>query len=161
DRYGGSMKLGVAPSGRRTAADAVRLARLAEAEGVAEVWVSEDYLERGAFAVAGAIAAATERVAIGLGVINPWTRHVGLAAMESIALDEISGGRSIIGLGASNERWMQGKLGIPFEKPIARLAEYSAALRILLDGGTVQGEVMGRQLNAQLDLTPERTGIPI
>lgn len=151
------MRLGVAPSGRRSAADAVALARLAEEEGLSEVWVSEDYLERGAFAVAGAMAAATSHVRVGLGVINPWTRHVALAAMEAHALDEIAGGRSILGLGASNAAWMTGRLGIPFERPIAFLGEYSRALRTLLTGERLTTTLNGQHIDAVLDATPSRS----
>jgi 5,10-methylenetetrahydromethanopterin reductase len=155
------MRLGVAPSGRRSAADALVLARLAEDAGLDEVWVSEDYLERGAFAVAGAIAAATSRLRVGLGVINPWTRHVALAAMEAHALDEIAAGRAVIGLGASNAGWMQGRLGIPFEKPISVLAEYTDTLRSLLAGERVTHNVQGRALDTALDAHPSRPDIPL
>lgn len=155
------MKLGVAPSGRRSAADAVVVARLAQDAGLDEVWVSEDYLERGAFAVAGAMAAATTTVKVGLGVINPWTRHVALAAMEAHALDEIAQGRAVIGLGASNAGWMQDKLGIPFERPISVLAEYTDTLRALLRGERVTAQVQGRPLDAALDAHPARPAIPL
>lgn len=155
------MRLGFAPSGHRNAATAVDLARRAEDGGFGEVWVSEDYLERGAFAVAGGIAAATASVTIGLGVINPWTRHVGLTAMESAALDELSGGRLVVGLGASNERWMSGLLGIPFERPISRLEEYTHALRTLLRGERLVAEVGGQAVDAALSFTPIRTDLPI
>ncbi|MFD1713846.1 LLM class flavin-dependent oxidoreductase [Amnibacterium flavum] len=154
------MRLGIAPSGRRSAADAVALARLAEDAGLAEVWVSEDYLERGAFAVAGAMAAVTSEMAVGIGVINPWTRHVALTAMEAHALDEVAGGRSILGLGASNERWMQGKLGIPFERPIGVLTEYTNALRALLAGKHVRTRLLGSEIDAELDAAPPRD-VPI
>lgn len=154
------MRLGVAPSGRRSAADAVDLARLAERAGLHDVWVSEDYLERGAFAVAGAIAAVTERVRVGLGVVNPWTRHVALMAMEAHALAEVSAGRSVLGLGASNARWMQEQLGIPFERPIGVLADYTAALRVLLAGGRLDGEVLGTHMSCALDATPPQQ-VPI
>lgn len=150
------MRIGVAPSGRRSAADAVALARLAEDAGLDEVWVSEDYLERGAFAVAGAMAAVTSRVRVGLGVVNPWTRHVALTAMEAHALDEVAGGRSVVGIGASNRGWMQDRLGIPFERPIAHLADYTRALRTLLRGERVTGEVGGHTLDAALDAHPPR-----
>ena len=143
------MRIGFAPAGRRRTSTAVDLARRAEEAGFAEVWVSEDYLERGAFAVAGGIAAATSSVTVGLGVINPWTRHVALAAMESAALDELSRGRLVIGLGASNERWMTEQLGIPFEAPIRHLAEYTAALRILLSGQRLRAEVGGHRIDDQ------------
>jgi 5,10-methylenetetrahydromethanopterin reductase len=154
------VRLGVAPSGRRSAADAVEVARLAEQAGLDEVWVSEDYLERGAFAVAGAMAAVTERIRVGLGVINPWTRHVALTAMEAHALDEIAGGRAVVGLGASNAGWMTGRLGIPFERPISVLAEYTDALRRLLAGDRVAERVQGLALDAALDAHPPRD-IPI
>lgn len=155
------MRIGFAPAGRRRTSTAVDLARRAEEAGFAEVWVSEDYLERGAFAVAGGIAAATSSVTVGLGVINPWTRHVALAAMESAALDELSKGRLIIGLGASNERWMTDQLGIPFEAPIKHLAEYTAALRTLLSGQRLQAEVGGHRVDAQLSFEPMRRDMAI
>lgn len=150
------MRLGVAPSGRRSAADAVELARLAEEAGLHDVWVSEDYLERGAFAVAGAIAAATTRVRVGLGVVNPWTRHVALMAMEAHALAEIADGRSVLGLGASNARWMQEQLGIRFERPIGVLSDYTAALRVLLSGRRLRGSVLGTEMDCALDASPPR-----
>lgn len=155
------MRIGFAPSGRRDAAAAVSLARRAEDAGFAEVWVSEDYLERGAFAVAGGIAAATTRVGVGIGVINPWTRHVALTAMECAALDEISGGRLCIGMGASNRAWMQDRLGIPFERPIAVLVEYVEALRTLLAGERLRRRVNGQDVDAALAFTPARTRPPI
>lgn len=155
------MRIGLAPSGRRDTATAVALARRTEDAGFAEVWTSEDYLERGSFAVAGGIAAATTEVGIGLGVINPWTRHVAVAAMECAALDELSGGRLIIGLGASNRLWMQDQLGIPFERPIATLLDYVDALRTLLAGERLRRRVCGFDVDAALAFTPPRTGPPI
>lgn len=154
------MRIGVAPSGRRSAADAVELARRAEDAGLDEVWVSEDYLERGAFAVAGAMAAATQRMRVGLGVVNPWTRHIALTAMEAHALDEVAGGRSVLGIGASNKGWMQDRLGIPFERPIARLVEYTRGLRTLLAGERLTAEIGGQHIDAALDAHPARD-IPI
>jgi 5,10-methylenetetrahydromethanopterin reductase len=155
------VRIAYAPAGRRDAGTAVDLARRAEQQGFAEVWLSEDYLERGAFAAAGAVAASTSTVQIGLGVINPWTRHVALTAMECAALDEISGGRLIVGIGASNKGWMQDRLGIPFARPISTLRAFTEALRTLLDGGTVAQDVNGLPVDAALSFTPARTGLPI
>lgn len=155
------MRVAYAPAGRRDAATAVALARQAEDLGFAEVWLSEDYLERGAFAVAGAVAAATSRVGIGLGVINPWTRHVALTAMECGALDEVSGGRLTIGIGASNRGWMEGRLGIPFTRPISTLEAYTRALRRLLAGEVVREDVNGLPLDAGLSFTPRRADVPV
>jgi 5,10-methylenetetrahydromethanopterin reductase len=150
------VRIGFAPSGRRDAATAVTLARRAEDAGFAEVWVSEDYLERGAFTLAGGIAAATSEVGIGLGVVNPWTRHVAVTAMECAALDELSGGRLTIGLGASNRAWMRNQLGIAFERPIATLVDYCDALRTLLAGERLRRRVGALDLDAALAFTPPR-----
>jgi 5,10-methylenetetrahydromethanopterin reductase len=155
------VRLGFAPAGSRDTGTAVELAVQAERLGYDEVWVSEDYLERGAFTVAAGVAARTSRVRIGLGVLNPWTRHVALTAMECAALDELSGGRLIVGLGASNARWMAGMLGFTFDKPISRLAEYTEALRVLLSGQTFHGSVAGQQVSASLSFRPYRADVPI
>ncbi len=155
------MRLGFAPAGNRDAVTAVELAVQAERLGYDEVWVSEDYLERGAFTVAAGIAARTSEVRIGLGVLNPWTRHVALTAMECAALDELSRGRLIVGLGASNARWMEGMLGYSFDKPIGRLTEYAAALRILLSGQAFRGSVGGQPVSAALSFAPQRSDVPI
>ncbi|MFL6128954.1 MAG: LLM class flavin-dependent oxidoreductase [Mycobacteriales bacterium] len=126
------MRLAFSVSGRRSAGAAVRLAVEAEQAGYDEIWVTEDYCERGAFAVAGAMAGATSTMRIGIGVVNPFTRHPALVAMETAALAELAPGRVVLGLGASNRRWMQDQLGIPFERPVGRLAEALAVVRDLL-----------------------------
>ncbi len=155
------MRLGFAPAGSRDTLAAVEMAVRAEERGYDEVWVSEDYLERGAFAVAAGIAARTSRVRIGLGVINPWTRHVALTAMECAALDELSRGRLIVGLGASNARWMEGMLGYSFQRPIHRLTEYASALRVLLSGQGFEGSVAGQPISAALSFSPYRPDVPL
>lgn len=155
------MRVGFAPSGRRTAREAVQLARAAEADGFDEVWLAEDYCERGAFAVAGAIGASTSRIAVGLGVVNPWTRHPVLLAMEAAALDEVCKGRALLGVGASNERWMRDQLGIPFERPISRLVDCVQAVRDLLAGRRVRRQVCGYDVDAELSFVPLRPDVPI
>ena len=148
------MRIGFAPAGARDAATAVRVARRAEQHDLAELWLSEDYLERGAFTVAGGVAAATERIGIGIGVINPWTRHVAVTAMECAALTELAGGRLTIGLGASNRRWMQDQLGIPFHRPISTLLDFGDGLRTLLSGEALARDVAGTPVSARLSFTP-------
>lgn len=148
------MRIGFAPSGVRDAGTAVRLARRAEQHHLAELWLSEDYLERGAFTVAGGVAAMTERIGIGIGVINPWTRHVAVTAMECAALGEIAGGRLTIGLGASNRTWMQDQLGIPFRRPLSALLDFGDGLRTLLSGEVLARDVAGTSVSARLSFAP-------
>jgi 5,10-methylenetetrahydromethanopterin reductase len=109
-------------------------ARAAERAGLGSVWIIEDYFQPGAFALAGAAAAATERIAVGLGVVNPYTRHPALLAMEAAALAGIAGGRVVLGLGSSNRRWIEEQMGIAFRTPLAALRETVEIVRRLLAG---------------------------
>lgn len=155
------MRIGLLLSGARPVPEITALARAAEDAGVTDLWVSEDYFERGAFTLATAVAAATERATIGIGVLNPWTRHPMLTAMEFAALDEISGGRALLGMGASNPRWMRDQAGIPFDRPLTAVAESLEIIRAALRGEHVA--VKGRffTVDARLSFTPLRPDPPI
>jgi 5,10-methylenetetrahydromethanopterin reductase len=155
------MRLGYAASADAPAPVAVASARAAEEAGFHEVWLPEDYCERGVFAIAGAVAALTDRIQIGIGVINPWTRHPVLTAMETAGLDELAEGRLVLGMGASNERWMTTWLGIAFDKPITRTRESVEAIRDLLAGKTVQRGVGGYPINTALSFQAQRPDVPI
>ena len=78
------------------ARDYVPQAQAAERLGFNSFWVPEDYAFPGAFSSAAAIAAVTSKIKIGTGVINPFTRHPVLIAMELAALDQLCGGRAIL-----------------------------------------------------------------
>lgn len=155
------MRLGLSVSGRRPVPEVVQLAVVAEREGIDEVWLTEDYLERGACTVAAAVATATSRVRVGIGTVNPWTRHPALLAMEVAALDELSAGRAVLGLGASNKVWMEDQLGIPFERPLARLREAVEVVRGLLAGGRVDHDGEGWTVHAGLAFAPTRPDVPV
>lgn len=155
------MRLGLLISGRRNAREAVALARSVESEGLDEVWISEDYLDRGAFAVAGGVAAATESVTVGIGVINQWTRHPALSAMEIAGLDEISGGRAVLGLGTSNRVWMHDRLGLPYVEPLKTLIGMTESVRSLIGTGSLKGSDGQHDVDVELSFTPHRPDIPI
>src|SRR5688572_26632049 len=129
--------LGVALLGHGLPATAVEWARGAEDAGCGSVWIIEDYFHPGAFALAGAVAAATARIGIGLGVVNPYTRHPALLAMETAALAGLAPGRVTLGLGSSNRRWIQQQMAIPFKTPLRGLREGVEILRRLLAGERV------------------------
>ncbi|HEY7253266.1 MAG TPA: LLM class flavin-dependent oxidoreductase [Methylomirabilota bacterium] len=118
-------------------------ARAAEQAGLGSAWIIEDYFHPGAYALAAAAAAVTEQLAIGLGVVNPYTRHPALLAMETAALAGIAPGRVVLGLGSSNRQWIETQMGIPFTAPLGGLRECVAIVRRLLAGErvTVRGEV--------------------
>jgi 5,10-methylenetetrahydromethanopterin reductase len=153
--------LGVALMGAATPVRATDWARAAEQAGLGSLWIVEDYFHPGAFTLAGAVAAVTERVSIGLGVVNPYTRHPALLAMETAALAGVAPGRVVLGLGSSNRRWIEEQMGIGFKTPLADLRESVAILRRLLAGERL--DFHGERFHlggVQLEFAPRRD-VPI
>ena len=111
-------------------------ASLAEELGFDSVWIAEDYFQGGAFSVATACALATTRIRIGIGVVNPFTRHPALLAMETASLDILSQGRVTLGIGTGSPGWMR-QMGINFAAPLSALREGSQLVRRLLQGEEV------------------------
>ena len=138
-----SDSLGVALMGPGLPGRAADWARAAERAGLGSFWVIEDYFQPGAYALAATAAAVTERIVVGLGVVNPYTRHPALVAMETAALAGIAPERVVLGLGSSNRNWIEAQMAIPFKTPLRGLAEGLAIVRRLLDGERVSftGEV--------------------
>ncbi len=132
-----TASLGVALTGRDVPGSIAAWARAAERAGFGSVWIIEDYFQPGAFALAGAAAAATERITIGLGVVNPYTRHPAVLAMETAALAGIAPGRVVLGLGSSNRNWIEDQMAIAFETPLQGLREGVEIVARLLAGERV------------------------
>jgi 5,10-methylenetetrahydromethanopterin reductase len=152
---------GVALVGAEAPACATDWARAAEQAGLGSLWITEDYFHPGAFTLAGAIAAVTERITIGLGVLNPYTRHPAVLAMETAALAGAAQGRVVLGLGSSNRRWIEEQMGIVFKTPLADLRESVSIVRRLLAGERL--DVHGERFHldgVQLELAP-KTAVPI
>jgi 5,10-methylenetetrahydromethanopterin reductase len=145
-----------------TVSEFVRHARLAEELGFSSFWVPEDPFWRGAFTVASAIAAATLRIKIGLGVVNPYTRHPTLIAMELAALEELSQGRSILGVGAGLKDWIEGRLGIPYARSTSAMRETVKIVRRMLarDEVNLDGRVF-KIRGTRMSFTPPRAQIPL
>ncbi|MBV8135031.1 MAG: LLM class flavin-dependent oxidoreductase [Deltaproteobacteria bacterium] len=114
----------------------IEYARLAEELGFAACWVPEDYFFRGAFTIASAPACSTSRIRIGLGVVNPFTRHPALIGMEFAALTELAPARTILGIGAGVKVWID-QMGIGSPTPGAAIEEAVEVIRRLLRGEKV------------------------
>ena len=109
------------------------LFRRIEAGGYDDVWTSETAGYDG-FTPLALAAVHTERLRLATGVVNPFTRGPAVLAQHCAALSDASGGRFVLGLGASSnvivERWN----GVPFEKPLSRMRSAIEALRPVLAG---------------------------
>jgi F420-dependent oxidoreductase-like protein len=93
-----------------------------EQAGLDVVWVAEAY-SFDAVSMMGYLAAKTERVQIGSGILPIYSRTPALTAMTAAGLDALSGGRAILGLGASGPQVIEGFHGVPYDKPVARTRE--------------------------------------
>ncbi|HVL84904.1 MAG TPA: LLM class F420-dependent oxidoreductase [Pseudonocardia sp.] len=93
-----------------------------EQAGLDVVWVAEAY-SYDAVSLMGYLAARTERVEIGSGILPIYSRTPTLTAMTAAGLDALSGGRAILGLGASGPQVIEGFHGVPYDKPITRTRE--------------------------------------
>jgi len=111
--------------------DGMRYAQLAEACGFEAVWQAESRLVREATIPMAAFATVTERIRIGSGVVNPWTRNVGLLAATFSTLDDLAPGRIVLGIGA----WwdpLAHKVGIRRRRPVQVMREVVEVTRLLL-----------------------------
>ena len=121
--------------------DGIKYAQYAEAHGFEAVWQAESRLVRDAIVPMAAFAATTTRIKIGSGVINNWTRNIGLLAATFLTLDDLAPNRIICGIGA----WwdpLAANVGIERRKPLTAMRETIDVLRRLLamENVTFDGE---------------------
>jgi len=104
--------------------------RILEAErlGYDSVWTAEAYGSDAVTALAY-IAARTERIRLGTGIMQIPGRTPAMCAMTMATLDALSGGRALCGLGLSGPQVVEGWHGVPYGKPAARMREYVQILR--------------------------------
>jgi 5,10-methylenetetrahydromethanopterin reductase len=111
--------------------EAIEYVRYAEARGFEAVWQAESRLVRDAIVPMAAFAATTERIKVGSGVINNWTRNAGLIAATFSTLDDLAPGRILCGLGVWWEP-LASKVGVIRRKPVQAMRETVEVVRRLL-----------------------------
>jgi 5,10-methylenetetrahydromethanopterin reductase len=112
--------------------DGLDYVRYAEEKGFEAVWQAESRLVRDAVVPMAAYAAVTERIKVGSGVINNWTRNIGLLAATYLTLDDLAPNRILCGIGA----WwdpLARNVGIERRKPLTAMRETVTVLRRLLN----------------------------
>lgn len=129
-----TLSIGVTPSGiDRTALDVITEA---ERLGVSSVWVPEAWMYD-AVAPLGYLAAATQRIRLATGVVQLGARSPALLAMTAFALQKMSDGRFILGIGTSGPQVMEGWHGVRFDRPITRTRETIEIVRMIASGDRV------------------------
>jgi len=139
---------------------------IAEDLGYDSLWVTERYFHEETFSLLGFLAAATERLRLGVGVVNPYTRHPALLAMGAATLDRISGGRIMLGMGRSERFVIQDRMGIPYAHPRGTLEAAVTHMRALLAGERIDTAATDDALhfhlrNVGLALQPVQKPLPI
>ena len=134
----------------------IDLIRQAESMGYDSVWTAEAY-GNDAVTAAAWVLAQTTKIKVGTAIMQMPARSPAMCAMTSMSLDQLSGGRFIVGLGASGPQVVEGWHGVPYGKPVTRTREYIQIMRkIMAREGPVEfdGEIY------QLPLTgPGTTGL--
>ena len=115
---------------------AIEHARYADERGFAAVWQADSRLVREASVPMAAFAATTERIKVGSGVIDIWTRNPARLASLFSTLDDLAPGRIIAGLGAWWEP-LAAKVGVHRHRPLQAMREVVTVLRALLANETV------------------------
>ena len=141
--------------------DLIAVAQAADRLGFESFWTGESW-GRDAFTVLTMLACNTERIGLGTGIVTVYSRTPGMIAQSIASLDQISGGRAILGLGSSGRIVIEDWHGVKFDHPVARTAEYIDIIRMALAGERVNYE--GRFYNLKrfrMGARPVQERIPI
>ncbi len=111
-----------------TAADQLDLAQTAESLGFDSIWTAEAYGSDAATVLAW-LAAGTSKIKLGSGIFQIPARSPAMTAMTAATIDNLSGGRMLLGLGTSGPQVSEGFHGVRFGKQLQRTREYVAVLR--------------------------------
>ncbi len=154
-------RLGIAISGGPNASEIVECVKLAEALGYDSAWLAEGH-GGDQFAVLAACATQTSTIQLGTAITSVYVRSIPTIAMAAATVDELSGGRFILGLGSSHKVQVGPEHGMPYGKPLARIRDSVEIIRELLREGVVQyqGETVSIEC-FDLWFTPRRRELPI
>jgi F420-dependent oxidoreductase-like protein len=167
------MKLSMPLSYTSDFAESARQTVELEKVGLDTVWVAEAY-GFDSPSMMGYLAALTEKVQIGAAILPIYTRTPTLIAMTAAGIDALSGGRFVLGLGASGPQVIEGFHGVPYDRPLTRTREIIEICRdvwareapLVHDGAAYQiplpqGEGTGLGKALKIIGHPRRTQIPV
>ena len=154
-------RIGIAFSGGLTATEIAACAERAEALGYESVWVAEGH-GGDQFAILAACALRTRRIRLGTAISSVFVRTAPTIAMAAATVDELSGGRFVLGLGSSHRVQVGPEHGVEYERPLDRVRETVAVVRTLLRDGDVShaGETI-RIEQFKLWFRPHRGEVPV
>jgi F420-dependent oxidoreductase-like protein len=138
----------------KTLDESIARAKAAERLGYESVWLSQLPDARDASLVVAAYAAATERIKFGMGVLPIYTRHPTAMVQMAATLDEMTGGRFILGLGVSHKVTVESMWGLRLDQPVEAMREYLTIVQTSLTEGGCSFE--GKHFSAQWSYSAPR-----
>ena len=106
--------------------------------GVDEVWVADEGVARDPFALLAAAATHTTHIRLCVGITTPLLRHPGAVASTAMTIDEISGGRFVLGWGVGGHESL-GPFGLRTERPVGVVADALRIAGAVMDGVPCEG----------------------
>ena len=154
-------RIGVAFSGGLTATEIAACAERAEALGYESAWVAEGH-GGDQFAILAACALRTRRIRLGTAISSVFVRTAPTIAMAAATVDELSGGRFVLGLGSSHRVQVGPEHGVEYARPLERVRDTVAIVRTLIREGEVShaGETV-RIERFNLWFRPHRADPPV
>lgn len=154
------MKFGIEFVPNEPAVQIAAYAKAAEEQGVEYAWITDHYNNRDVYSTIAFLASATDKIKLGAGVTNPYTRSPVITASSIASVNEISGGRVLLGIGPGDKMTLDA-LGIAGEKPLTAVKETVAVVRELLTGRkvTFDGDII-KLKNAKIGFAdPKKAGV--
>ena len=107
------------------------MAKLAEDAGFQNIWITDHYNNRDVWTTLAVLSMMTNKIQLGTGVTNPYTRNAAIIASSIASINELSGGRAILGIGPGDKATFE-KMGIDWDKPLTRVKDSVLAIRSFL-----------------------------
>jgi alkanesulfonate monooxygenase SsuD/methylene tetrahydromethanopterin reductase-like flavin-dependent oxidoreductase (luciferase family) len=154
ERLGGSNRpgrIGIAVH-ERGVPETLAVIRRADALGIAAAWLTTAGTGPDGITTLAVAAAQTTRILLGTAITPTFPRHPIVVAQQAIVVGQLAPGRFRLGLGPSHKPTIEGVFGIPFDRPLEHLAEYTTIVRQALQGsGTIDFD--GKRFHAHGQVT--------
>ncbi len=136
--------------------------QIADAAGVHSAWVPEAW-GRDAFTILTLLADKTQNIQLGSAIVNTYSRTPAALAQHFATMDELAGGRMLLGLGTSGPQVIEHFHGVEFKPPLQRLREYVEIINTIMRGEPLKysGKLFDLQRGFTLRFKPIRDHIPI
>ena len=142
-------------------AELLNLVQESQRRGLHSFWLTEG-VAFDALVRFGALAPHCEGIKLGTGIVNIYSRTPAALAVAAATLDDISGGRFILGLGTGHRPTIEGVHGVPFENPVERMRDYVTIIRAALTGERTTHKGDAYQVkNLQISMAPPSGRVPI